>query len=194
MPTIATIVEGYGEVDAVPILIRRIAERALPGVNVQVPLPIRVERNRVLKARELERVVELAARLTGQDGCILILLDADDDCPAEIAPEVLLRAIEARGDRHIRVVLAKAEYEAWFLASVESIAGRYGIDAAATAPDDPESIRGAKEWLGACMPHGQRYRATLHQAALTAIFDLDAARAAPSFDKLWRDVIELLGT
>ena len=90
MPTITTIVEGHGEVDAVPILIRRIAERALPGVNVQVPLPIRVERNRLLKARELERAVELAARLTGQDGCILILLDADDDCPAEIAPQIVL--------------------------------------------------------------------------------------------------------
>ena len=44
------------------------------------------------------------------------------------------------------------------------------------------------------MPRGQRYRATQHQPALTAIFDLDAARAAPSFDKLWRDVSELLGT
>ena len=44
------------------------------------------------------------------------------------------------------------------------------------------------------MPHGQRYRPTLHQAALTTIFDLDAARTAPSFDKLWRDVIDLLET
>ena len=43
------------------------------------------------------------------------------------------------------------------------------------------------------MPSGQRYRETPHQPALTAIFDLDAARAAPSFDKLWRDVSELLG-
>ena len=194
MPTIATIVEDHGEVDAVPILLRRIAKRVTPRVGVQLPPPIRVKRNQVLRADELERAVELAARKTGQGGCILILLDADDDCPAEIAPEVLLRAIEARGDRDIRVVLAKMEYEAWFLAAADSIAGRHGIDAAATAPDDPESIRGAKEWLGARMPHGQRYRATLHQAALTAIFDLDAARAAPSFDKLWRDVSELLGT
>ena len=193
MPTIATIVEDHGEVDAVPILLRRIAKRVTPRVGVQLPPPIRVKRNQVLRADELERAVELAARKTGEDGCILILLDADDDCPAEIAPEVLLRAIEARGDRDIRVVLATMEYEAWFLASADSIAGQYGIDAAATAPDDPESIRGAKEWLGACMPCGQRYRATLHQAALTAIFDLDAARAAPSFDKLWRDVSELLG-
>ena len=42
------------------------------------------------------------------------------------------------------------------------------------------------------MPAGQGYRETLHQPALTAIFDLDAAREAPSFDKLWRDVTALL--
>ena len=91
-------------------------------------------------------------------------------------------------------MLAKAEYEAWFLAAAGSIAGQHGIDAATTVPEDPESIRGAKEWLRQRMPPGQCYRATLHQAALTEIFDLDAARAAPSFDKLWRDVSGLLGT
>ena len=42
------------------------------------------------------------------------------------------------------------------------------------------------------MPLGQRYRETLHQAAFSAIFDLDTARAAPSFDKMWRDVTSLL--
>ncbi len=42
------------------------------------------------------------------------------------------------------------------------------------------------------MPTGQRYRQTLHQPAFTAIFDLNAARSAPSFDKLWRDVTALL--
>ncbi len=42
------------------------------------------------------------------------------------------------------------------------------------------------------MPPGRSYRPTLDQAALTSVFDLDAARNAPSFDKLWRDVSELL--
>ena len=95
----------------------------------------------------------------------------------EESPSVRHRANAARQDRNICVVFAKREYEAWFLAAA-----------------DPEAIRGAKEWLGAHMPPGQRYRATLHQAALTEVFDLDAARrAAPSFDKLWQDVSELLG-
>lgn len=159
---------------------------------MRVPAPIRVERNRVLKVRELERAVELAARQAGEDGSILILLDADDDCPAQLAPALLQRANAARGDRDIRVVFAKREYEAWFLAAADSIAGEFGIDAATIPPADPEAIRGAKEWLGAHMPPGQRYRPTLHQSALTEIFDLDAARAAPSFDKMWRDVADLL--
>lgn len=76
---------------------------------------------------------------------------------------------------------------------MHSIAGRYGIEASATSPLDPESINDAKGWVSNRMPPGQRYRETLHQPALTAIFDLDAARAAPSFDKLWRGVTALLG-
>lgn len=141
---------------------------------------------------ELERAVELAARRAGECGCILILLDANSDCPKELAPKVLQRAAEARRDRAIRVVLAKMEYEAWFLAAADSIAGERGIDASVVPPDEPETIRDAKGWLSARMPSGRSYRETLDQAALTAIFDLDSARTAPSFDKMWRDVSSLL--
>lgn len=42
------------------------------------------------------------------------------------------------------------------------------------------------------MPSDQPYRETVDQAALTAVFDFEAARSAPSFDKLWRDVKALL--
>lgn len=193
MARIVAIVEGHGEIDAVPILLNRIAAAVAPTAEVEVLPPIRVERNRVVQPEELERVVELAARTAAPDGSILVLLDADDDCPAELGPELLQRARAARPDRAIRVVLAKAEYEAWFLAAVASIAGRHDIDAAATAPDAPEGIRNAKGWLTARMPLGRSYRPTRHQAVLTEHFDLDAARqGAPSFDKLWRDVSALL--
>ncbi len=190
---IVSIVEGHGELDAVPILLRRIAAAALPAGAVDVRSPIRVDRRKIVKAAELERAVELAARKAGAGGRILILLDAEDDCPAELAPDLLRRARAARGDRAIRVVLAKTEYEAWFLAAADSIAGQHGIDEAATPPADPEAVTGAKEWLTRCMPAGRSYRPTRHQAALTKMFDLDAARrSAPSFDKLWRDVTALL--
>ncbi|MYH30093.1 MAG: DUF4276 family protein [Acidobacteria bacterium] len=195
MASIVAIVEGHGEEEAVPILLRRIAEAVAPTADIEILPPIRVERNRVVRPEELERVVELAARMVGTDGSILVLLDADDDCPAELGPGLLARARAARPDRAIRVVLAKAEYEAWFLAATVSIAGRHDIAEDAGPPDNPEGIRNAKGWLSGQMPVGRSYKPTRHQAALTDHFDLDAARrSAPSFDKLWRDVGALLAT
>ena len=125
---IVSIVEGKGEEEAVPILLRRIAQRVIPGSPVAVPRPIRVKRQQIVKAGELERAVEFAARRARVNDGILILLDADTDCPADLAPTLLHRATRARADRAIRVVLAKMEYEAWFLAAAASIAGQHGID------------------------------------------------------------------
>ena len=188
MTRIVSIVEGHGEEEAVPILLQRI----VGAIDVTITT-IRVPRQKIVKEEELERAVELAAERAGAGGRILILLDADADCPAQLAPDLLRRARAARGDRAIRVVLAKIEYEAWFLAAADSIAGKHGIDAKAAAPADPEAVRGAKEWLTKRMPAGQSYRPTRHQATLTKEFNMDAARrAAPSFDKLWRDVTALL--
>lgn len=192
MVTVASIVEGKGEVEAVPILLRRIAAQVSPNFAVQALPPIRVQRTRILTDDQLERTVELAARKSGEQGRILILLDADDDCPKELAAEMLARAEAARQDRIIRVVLAKREYEAWFLAAVHSISGRLGIDETIAPPRQPESISGAKEWLSGRMPKGRAYSPTSDQPALTAVFDMDAARSASSFDKLWRDAMALL--
>ena len=151
MSTIITIVEGQGEVSAVPILIRRIAA-AISSVVPQVPKPIRVKRHRLLKEHELERYVDLAARQAGPDGRILIILDADDDCPPERASEILQRATAAHSDCRVRVVLAQREYEAWFLAAADSIAGHRELRSDTTTPSEPESIRDAKGWR----PHACR--------------------------------------
>lgn len=193
MSTIITIVKGQGEVFAVPILIRRIAAAVEPSVAPQVPKPIRVKRHRFLKENELERYVDLAARQAGPDGCILIILDADDDCPPERASEVLQRATAVRSDCRIRVVLAQCEYEAWFLAAADSIAGHRELRSDTTAPAEPESIRDAKGWLTSRMPPGRVYKETRDQPALTMMFNLDQARrGARSFDKMWRTVVDLM--
>jgi Domain of unknown function (DUF4276) len=183
---LACIVEGQGDLEAVPILVRRIAQEQLPGTAVRVH-PFRIPRTKLLKEGELERAVELAARRVGQGGGILILLDSDDDCPA-----LLARAARARSDFPVRVVLAHRELEAWFLAGAESLRGRRGLRNDLQSPEDPESIRGAKEWLTHHMPGGQRYVETLDQPALAAVLDLAASRRADSFDKLWRDIAWLL--
>lgn len=194
IPTIIAIVEGDGEVQAAPILIRRIAAAFIPGFAVQVPTPIKVNRDRLISAGELERYVDLAACQSGPNGGILIMLDADDDCPRDLAPEIFRRAKAARADRRIGVVLASREYEAWFLAAAESLAGHRDVSGDITAPANPESIRNAKGWLGNRMQSGKAYKETRHQPAFSTLFDLDQARrGAPSFDKMWRTVADLTG-
>lgn len=55
-------------------------------------------------------------------------------------------------------------------------------------------IQNAKGWLSAHRTDGLKYSPTVDQATLASAFDLAQARkAAPSFDKLCRDVEVLLG-
>lgn len=190
---LACIVEGDGDVEAVPIAIRRIVQGIAPGLALKIHHPIRVPRTKLVKSGELERFIELAARRAGRSGAIVIVLDSDDDCPAILGPELLGRARRARPDFPISVVLAKREFEAWFLASASSLRGLRGLADDLEPPSDPEAIRGAKEWLTGRMPAGRSYTETLDQSALTASMDLHQAReAAPSFDKFFRDLTAIV--
>ena len=123
---IGCIVERESERATVPLLIRRIATNLYPELPIVVPPPIRRPRNKVVKENELERAVEFVARQIGGQGAIFIILDSDDDCPAELGPALLRRASQARSDLPIAVVIAKSEFEAWFLAAVESLRGAKG--------------------------------------------------------------------
>jgi len=147
---------------------------------------------RLIKQGELERSVELVARKNFGQGGILLLLDCEDECPAVQGPELLKRAALARQDLAISVVLAKREYEAWFLAAAESLRGHRGLPADLVAPERPEDIRGAKEWLSDKMPYGRGYAEVSDQPALTAAFDMDVARRAGSFDKCFREIVRLI--
>lgn len=182
---ISTIVEGHGEITAVPVLLRRLFEQTgLPnqGVRLALPPPLRMPRSKIGKGeRDFRRAVDFAARKAGAEGGIAVFLDADTDCPAELGPKLLEAAREARSDRPIVVVVAKSEFEAWFLAAARSLRGHRGIAQNASPPDDPESARGAKEGLKALLEEGATYLETTDQAAFTAQLDLDEARAAPSF-------------
>ena len=191
---IAAIVEGHGECEAVPILIRRIAQTIDPGFVPKVLSPLRVPASRLLKEGEMERSVELAARKLQGRGGIVIIVDCDweNGCPAEEGPLLLRRAVAARGDLPITVVLAKKEFEAWFLAAAESLRGQHGLPDGLEPPPDPEEIRGAKEWLSDRMLPGRSYAETTDQPAMAAIFDMEMARRADSFDKCYREIKNML--
>lgn len=189
---IGLVVEGHGEVQAAPVLVRRILHETLERFDIGVTRPVRMSRSRAKdKFPDLERQVLLAS---SDAEAVLVLFDADDDCPAELGPHLLTRASSAAGGVPVAVVLANREYEAWFLAGLESLRGKCRIRTLVEAPDDPEGIRDAKGRVQRQMDAGAYYSETVDQPRMSALFAIDAARSrAPSLDKLCRDITRLVG-
>ena len=186
MTLVASSVEGDGEVAALPVLLRRLAEWKTPDFYVQVLPPIRVRKDRFLnRAEEFSRHLQLAAAKCGDDGWILVLLDADDDCPATKSAEILAQGRIVVPHRRIAVVLANREYEAWFIAAAASLQGFRNFQ---TQPGDEfgeaETPRNAKGWIGERIAGGT-YHETTDQAAFSALMNLEIAHArSRSFRKL----------
>lgn len=182
---IACIVEGHGEVEAFPILLRRIAEWRSPQVFPDVPTPIRVHRDRFLnRDEEFRRHLLLAAAKCGDGGWILVLLDADDECPASRGADILLRAQTVVPHRCVSVVLANREYEAWFIAAAQSLNGYRGFMLDPKDRTEPETPRDAKGWVKERMA-SRHYGETTDQPAFTAKMDLEQAfENSRSFRKL----------
>jgi hypothetical protein len=118
-------------------------------------------------------------RLAIKQDCqaILLILDGDrkNDCPKNQAPEILRWAQAEAAGTACAVVMAYREYEAWFLASIESLRGKRGIRDDATSHPEPEAPRGAKGHLELRMEDGRSYHGTADQPALTAEFDMKTA-------------------
>ena len=186
---LSCIIEGHGEVSAVPLLLRRLRDELAPTLDLRIARPVRLPRKKLVKSNELEKAVEFAVNQVRPPRGVLVLIDADDDCPAELGPELLARARQARSDVPIGVVLAKYEYEAWFLASLQSLAGRRELPNDPPEVANPEAIRDAKGYLTRLMPRTRKYSPTGDQPALTAVFDMQMARqSSRSFRKCWREI------
>ena len=189
--TIQPIVEGHGDVEAVPVLLRRLVDEAQTW-EVGVGRSIRRRRSQLVKKAELQKSVRLAL-LQPDCAAVLIVFDADDDCPAELAPEIGGWAAAVAGNVPCEVVLAKREYEAWFLSSVESLRGLRGIRSDAAFDAEPEAPRDAKGQLEQRMHSGWSYFERDDQPALSARFALpDAHRRCRSFRKLTNAFVMLV--
>jgi len=194
--SIFPIVEGHGEVTAVPELLRRLAFNEFGNYQLRVLRPFRLPRGKMTADRNLEKAVELGARkLANEEGAggIFVLLDADDDCPAELGPRLLARVAAVRPELLASVVVARAEYESWFLASAVALRGVNSVRADASPPDEPELIRDAKGFMERkLLLPGAKYSETVDQVSLTAAMSFIEARSCPSFDKLYRDMTRML--
>jgi Domain of unknown function (DUF4276) len=195
MMMVSAIVEGHGEVSAVPILLRRIGAWKTPDVRTQILPPIRVHRDRFIRKEvEFSRVLKLAAAKAGAGGRVFILLDADDDCPAELGGALLARARTEIPHIPVSVVLANREYEAWFIAAASSLNGKRGFffDPGLDAID-AEAERNAKGWVRERLQTGT-YGEVLDQPGFSASMDLQQAfDGSRSFRKLCAEWQRLIG-
>jgi hypothetical protein len=183
------VVEGQGEVEALPCLCSRIRDHLGVDDWFVDPQPIRMPRNKLvtsgkgaagLAAKDgIRRAVTLASRRPAD--AVFILCDADDDCPATWGPQAseIIQSTIPGG-----AVMAVREYEAWLLAAMTATA------TIGTTPID--QIRGAKERLAKLHPG---YKPTLHQLKLTQGLNLESVQAlSTSFDKLIRTLAKIFGT
>lgn len=199
------IVEGHGEEEALPLLVRRVLVELL-GVSQRVelmralPKPqdksgniLRVPRGKLLIEGEFKRHIELAARRAASSFGIIVLVDADDDPAHIVGPRLVSWAQQAAPHREVSVVCACREYESWLLAAAHSLEGTRGFSLRDTVPEQPEAHpRDAKGWLSAQMSAG--YRETVDQGPLTRVVALEEVwRRMCSFDKLVRDLARLVG-
>jgi hypothetical protein len=170
----------------------RLAEHL--GREVPIVLePIRFKRNRVLSGRELPRLLGLARAKLRPPGAILIVLDADDDCPARLGTELLEAARRECPDLPLAVVVAKRMFETWILAGAEGLVHREEISPTDVPAQPEETVKNPKRWISERIRRADGYAETADLRRLTGCFALDGARQrCPSFDKLCRELSRLL--
>lgn len=185
------LVEGHGEVEAVGNLIHRVSGAL--GFHAPWARPIRWKN--IHRARGLQKGIEFI-RAKADAGALLLLRDADDDCPKALAP-VLARVIaDAHPSCPTALVLFYPEYEVLFLPCLAQMAGRQldgrpGLRHSTCWDGESwEARRGLKEWLSEHFESGRVYKPTIDQLPLTRLIELDTlgSAAVPSFGTLQRAI------
>ena len=159
---IASVVEGYGDKEAMPHLIARMGQHF--GVEAYSPNPIRAgEWKKIKRVGELERNLTLAHSRDCDK--ILLVLDLDDGCPVAENDELLPRVEAWKNGRDINVsvVFMVREYESIFLSCADTFTENAALNAKLIA--GAEQIRDAKGAMRQLI--GRRYKESQDQADLT---------------------------
>jgi hypothetical protein len=186
-------VEGEGEADAVPTLVKRLLKEKGEWYDILLDdSPFRVGSvDKLVKEdfRDWKRFLGASLKRPNVGG-VLLILDGDiakvggkEFCAAAVAKSLAVAAIPVGAGEtfSVAVVVARQEYETWLIAGVASLAGQRLpdgrlIERNAKAPegDLEASPRDAKGWLRAIVDGG--YKPTRDQAALTRLVDLQVIR------------------
>ena len=198
--TITPIVEGDGEIAAVPELIRRVLHEQLSEYMVTVRSPMRLRRNQV--DEKLSAYLRMAQR---DESCkaIIVIMDSDTKCAKDEALHISEIARQHNLSVPVAIVCPSVEYEVWLIASIETIQdkpiGKRRIVITISTNHDkeevetPEAIGSPKGWLKRHMSKTMTYNPTQDQAALTARIDFElASRRSRSFRRLCHAVEQIV--
>ena len=195
MPTIVPVVEGAGDVAALPGLLTRILLEKYNRTDVivaQGKSKVVVANGRMKLESKLEQFLQHAHNKP-ECSAILVLLDADDDCPVTVSKQLSQRCEQFRSICPVQVVYADRSYESWFLASLDTIRGQGVIPDTVSIPTAVEDINNPKQWLTDQMPPGRAYKETTHQASFSGLIDTELAfQKSRSFRRLCHALEQLL--
>jgi len=178
MNRILPIVEGDGDLKAVPLLLRNLL--TLHGLH----------ETQILSPHKRGELPKVAARFEDyfrmalkENAAILLVLDFDCeycDCPFLEAEKLYLRAQALRGNWPFKIAFLVREFESLFLAEIQAATKVLALPPDTEFPDTPEIIRDAKGWLSKALPKGSSYKPTVHQAKITAHLNFDKLRETSS--------------
>ena len=178
-----------------PSLLRRVLWDKLNRFEISVKRP-KVTHGKPNLIKHYERFIDYAA-LEGCDG-IVVVVDADDECPKDLATGLASRAIRHGLRIPLVVVCPNPDFEIWFVGSLaedygQSIRDRLQLPESVKGPEDLESVRKAKSWLNEHMPNHHAYKPTVHQNDLTHHIRLDLVYVqSRSFRRLCNAIKELI--
>lgn len=178
-PHVGLVVEGAGDRGALPVILRAHLQQMSDYRDILgKPVPAH-GREKAMAEGGLEGYVFTAVLRPGCVG-VLVVVDGEGDCVAELGPALLDRVGDLTG-KPVRIALADRDFESWLYASAESLG--LGLDY-----DANKSGHGAiKEAL-----RPQKYVKPTWQPRLASRVDLNLAgqrspslsRALSRFDEL----------
>jgi hypothetical protein len=114
--SIIAIVEGKGELDSVPALLRRVSGELHGRYDFNIPKPVRAKNSGHL-IKTFENLLLLARNR--ECNAILVMRDTDTgSCPREMAVSLSERARNLNLDVPVSIVCPNSEYETWFISTL----------------------------------------------------------------------------
>lgn len=127
--------------------------RLLKGDSIEVIGPIRQKRGQLVQREGFSNAVSLAASKlndlspSNDPPLVLVLGDADQDCPGRLGPNMLEFAQESHSHADVACVVAKVEYETWFVAAAESLRDFLELPDGFALSESTEDLGLSKGWI-----------------------------------------------